>query len=429
MPFRTIDGVKQRYALISFDDKGAERQDDPAGGVFSREIVKAVQAEQPTHIFLYSHGWKGDIASAIDQYDRWIGAFCRLDADRQALGGAFKPFFIGLHWPSQPWGEEDIPASFAATVDPVLEAAVAHFGGSSAVREPLEVIVNAFNDDPTARELSPEVVAAYQSLGEAIGFSGGAEADAAPDREGVPLDPQAAVAVEDAVGAGESFGLFGSLKKGVLAGLRQASFWLMKHRARTVGEQGMHTLVADLQRVSPARIHLMGHSFGCIVVSSILGGPNGDSPLDRPVQSAVLVQGALSLWSYADTIPDSSKPGYFRRLLKGTVTGPVVTTQSSNDSAVGIAFPAAVGLVGEVDFDAAAVVKLPKFGGVGTWGVQGTALAEARPMLDVGGDYGFKPGRVYNVDGSKFIAGHSAIDGPEVAHLQWQAVLHSQEQP
>src|SRR6187549_1345757 len=101
MPFQTISGIQQRYALISFDDKGGERRDDPSGGVFSREIVKAVQAEQPSHIFLYSHGWKGDVASAIDQYDRWIGAFCRLDADRQALGPGFKPFFIGLHWPSQ----------------------------------------------------------------------------------------------------------------------------------------------------------------------------------------------------------------------------------------------------------------------------------------------------------------------------------------
>jgi hypothetical protein len=270
-------------------------------------------------------------------------------------------------------------------------------------------------------------VSAYHALGQAIGFSAGAEPDAAPDQEGVPLDPQAAVAVEDAVEPGESFGVFGSLKKGVLAGLRQASFWLMKHRARTVGEQGMHELVAELQRLSPARVHLMGHSFGCIVVSSLLGGPNGSMPLSRPVQSAVLVQGALSLWSYADTIPDSPKPGYFRRILNGTVSGPIVSTQSRHDSAVGIAFPAAVGLVGEVEFDAAAVVKLPKFGGIGTWGIQGTSLAEAQRMLDVHGQYDFRPGRIYNVDSSSFIAGHSAIDGPEVAHLQWQAVRHSQE--
>jgi hypothetical protein len=74
--------------------------------------------------------------------------------------------------------------------------------------------------------------------------------------------------------------------------------------------------------------------------------------------------------------------------------------------------------VNEFDFG----TELPKFGGVGTWGVQGTSIAEKRTMLDTG-DYGFAPGRVYNIDGSRFISGHSAIDGPEVARMHWQAVL------
>jgi hypothetical protein len=216
-----------------------------------------------------------------------------------------------------------------------------------------------------------------------------------------------------------SFGVFDSIKNGILAGLRQTSFWLMKHRARTIGEQGMHQFVAVLQGRSTASIHLMGHSFGCIVVSSILGGPNGQDPLPKPVKSVVLVQGALSLWSYAEDIPDSSNPGYFRHLLeKGAVSGPIVTTQSTHDSAVGIAYPAAVGVVGEVDFG----VELPKFGGVGTWGIQGTSIADALVMLDQQGRYQFKKSRIYNVDGSQFIPGHSDIDGPEVAHLQWQVV-------
>ena len=119
------------------------------------------------------------------------------------------------------------------------------------------------------------MIAAYQQLGAAIGFSAGGDADAPPDEEGVPLDPQAAVRAERLASAGESFGLGSSLRNGVLAGLRQASFWLMKRRARTVGEQGMHQFISQLQAKSNARVHLMGHSFGCVVVSSILGGPGG----------------------------------------------------------------------------------------------------------------------------------------------------------
>jgi hypothetical protein len=60
----------------------------------------------------------------------------------------------------------------------------------------------------------------------------------------------------------------------------------------------------------------MGHSFGCVVVSSILGGPEGHGPLCRPIDSTVLVQGAVSLWSYASSISFAGAgPGYFHRIL------------------------------------------------------------------------------------------------------------------
>jgi hypothetical protein len=309
-------------------------------------------------------------------------------------------------------------------LEPLIEKAVEHFGGSAAVRAPLDVIFQAFAREPGTRVLPDDVIAAYQQLGAAIGFDAGADADAAPDQEGVPLDPQAAVRAERIASAGTSFGLGSTLRNGILAGLRQASFWLMKHRARTVGEQGMHQFIAQLQGSTSSHIHLMGHSFGCIVVSSILGGPGGNTALPRPIESAALIQGALSLWSFADRIPGGDKPGYFRRVIGGrTVSGPIVTTQSSHDAAVGTAYPAAVGLVNEFDFG----TELPKFGGVGTWGIQGTSVAEKRPML-ASGDYAFQPGRVYNIDGSRFISGHSAIDGPEVAHMQWQAVLAARGQ-
>ena len=413
------------YALIHFDDNGKERTNDPEGGLFSATILSAAARDQPTNVFLFSHGWKGDVPSAIDQYNRWIGAMWKLEADRQAMGPDFKPLFIGLHWPSQPWGEESfgVASSFgtdaAPAVGAMLELAVEHFGGGESVREPLEVIFRAFEQNPAARILPDDVVAAYSRLASAVGFSAGEGNGGAPDEDGAPLDPQAAVRAERLANAGASFGTAASIKSGILSGLRQVSFWLMKHRARTVGEQGMHSFLAELQRACDANIHLMGHSFGCIVVSSILGGPGGNNPLPRPVNSAVLVQGAMSLWSYAQDIPDSDKPGYFRQILSGrAVSGPIVTTQSVNDKAVGLAFPAAVGLVGEVDFAA----KLPKFGGIGAWGIQGTTAAEGRDMLDEHGDYQFAAGRIYNLNGSRFIAGHSAIDGPQVAHTLWQAV-------
>jgi hypothetical protein len=434
MPFQTIPDLDLKYALISFDGNGRERTDDPEGGVFSSALIEKIKQEQPSDVFVFSHGWKGDFPSAVQQYNRWMGAMWKLAADRTAMGPDFRPLFIGLHWPSLPWGEETIPSGATAfgtaaslVIDDLLEAAVQHFGGGPAVRPPLEVIFRAFEKNPAAKVLPDEVVAAYHDLAAAIGFSAGSDANAAPDQEGAELDPQAAVRAEKLASAGDSFGIGSSIKSAILAGLRQPSFWLMKHRARSVGEGGMHTFVSQLQQVSQAAIHLMGHSFGCIVMSSILGGPGGKTSLPRPVASAALIQGALSLWSFADRLPDSAAPGYFRDVLKNSsVAGPLVTTQSSHDTAVGLAYPAAVGLVDEFDFGAGVPPVLPKFGGVGTWGIQGTTGAEARAMLSQQSTYDFQPGRVYNLDGSAFISGHSAIDGPEVAHILWQVAAVGQ---
>jgi len=418
------------YALIHFDDNGNERRDDPEGGVFSQTILKAAARDQPTNIFLFSHGWKGDVPSAIDQYNRWIGAMWKLEADRAAMGSAFKPLFIGLHWPSQPWGEENLgggAASFgvgdaaapAPDLDALLEQAVTHFGGSAAAREALTVIFEAQKDEPNPAELSPEVLAAYQRLGQAVGFSAGGDATAAPDQEGAALDPQAALNATRLRMAG-SFGVLDTIRGGVLAGLRQVSFWMMKNRARKVGETGMHQFVSALQTTCPAAaVHLMGHSFGCVVVSSILGGPGGKGALPRPINSVVLVQGAVSLWSWGDTVKDQHKPGYFNGVLtRHVITGPIVTTRSVNDKAVGVAYPLAVGLAGQTDF---APDDFPLFGGIGTFGIQGTSVADDLPMLAANRDYSFARGRIHNLEGSDFIPSHSGIDGPEVAHAIWQA--------
>lgn len=435
MPFRTIPNLGARYALISFDQDGRERTDDPAGGVFSKTLVDEAANDKPTNIFLFSHGWKGDFNAAVDQYDRWIGAMWRMESDRQAMGADFKPLFIGLHWPSEPWGNERLPgaASFAeAVASPDFEAlyryTVDHFGDKPGVREAVRAIFDAQRDDPGAVALSDEAIAAYRRLADSIGFAAGSDASGAPDTEGAPLDPEEAVRADRVASAAVPFGSGGGFFKGVLGGLGQLSFWLMKKRARTVGEAGIHQFVASLQNACHARIHLMGHSFGCIVMSSTVGGPGGNAKLPRPIDSLALIQGAVSLWSYGDHIHESPKPGYFQKVLASQcVSGPIITTQSRHDLAVGTYYPAAVGLVGEAAFGE---VEFPKYGAIGTFGMQGTKLARRIVMLDENGAYGFQPGLVYNIESSDFIkkmagasGAHSDIDGPEVAHALWQAAM------
>lgn len=426
MHFQPIPGSREQYALIHFDPEGQERR--AADGLSSTQLLEQARRDPPTHVFLFSHGWKGDVPAAIDQYNRWIGAMARLEQDRARMGPDFRPLWIGLHWPSLPFGEEgNGAASFGApgAVDEKLQAAVAHFGGTDAVRQPLEAIFRADIEDAGAMLVPAHVQRAYRDLAAAIGFQGGGSASGAPDQDVAPLDPQAAL--ESVCTGGVAFGLGDILLGGMKAGLRQLSFWSMKKRARTVGEGGMHRFVRDLMTETSAHIHLMGHSFGCIVASSILAGPGGRTPLPRTVGSLALVQGAVSLWSWADPgqVPDSHTAGYFHNVIASrSVCGPVITTQSAKDWAVGILYPAAVSLQGAPDF---AQTALPKRGAIGAYGIQGTA-AIASPMLPVDGDYGFQPGTIYNLKCDNFIrelngasGAHSDIDGPEVAHAIWQA--------
>jgi len=123
-----------------------------------------------------------------------------------------------------------------------------------------------------------------------------------------------------------------------------------------------------------------------------------------------------------DKVKDLDTPGYFRNIVASkAVSGPVVTTRSVKDLAVGLAYPAAVALVGQAAFDASA--PLPLFGGVGSYGLQGTTLAQSGQLLDATGVYGLQPGKIYNLEGNQFIPSHNGIDGPQVAHAIWQAAL------
>src|SRR5262245_39455564 len=301
MSFHTITNTPIEYGLLAFDADGHERNDEVAGGTFSRTLLDRIERDEPSHVFLFSHGWKGDVPAAIDQYNRWIKAMTDLRSDVQAMGANFKPLWIGLHWPSQPWGDDELGEdSFEAASVPsneLVERYVSRLGGNpDDVRRLLRIIFAENDRNAGAMTLPPHVADAYQKLAAVIGKTAGSPGGP-PDADGVTFDPVAAFDAGNA--AGDAFGRLNL--GGLLGPLRQLSFWKMKNRARTVGEGGMHAFVAQMQQALPsAKFHLMGHSFGCIVVSSIVGGPGGTTSLSRPVDSVALLQGALSLWAYAD---------------------------------------------------------------------------------------------------------------------------------
>jgi hypothetical protein len=113
--------------------------------------------------------------------------------------------------------------------------------------------------------------------------------------------------------------------------LHALSFWVMKRRAGEVGERFVREWVAPLWRSlsRPSRLHLIGHSFGATLVTSMaLGGV-------RPA-SVTLLLAAFSAFAFAPSIPGFRRPGfYYPVLAERRVDGPIVVLRSDRDAALG----------------------------------------------------------------------------------------------
>ncbi|MEV4144086.1 alpha/beta hydrolase [Amycolatopsis sp. NPDC049691] len=415
MSLESVPGHEVHYHLLSYDRTGAACNTD------SLAALAQASADRPTDVFVFSHGWNGDVPAARAQYGAWIATMASSTAERErarALPGGFRSLCIGLHWPSKAWGDEEIGStSFAVEPgvgpDELASRMAGRLGDTPEVRAAVGTIVNSALEDPEPETLPRDVVAAYEAI-DRFDDDNSVEGDRSPfDAE---LLYQGCRLEDDPV----SFG--GSSLGGILAPLQVLTFWKMKKRAMTFGESGAAVFVRELQRCSPgSRIHLMGHSFGCIVASAAAAGAS------RPVASLSLFQGAMSLWSYCSSIParpDSA--GHFRPVIDNRkVTGPIVVTTSVHDRAVGTFYPLGAWSGRQLAFDAE---ELPRYGGIGVHGLHGPDVDELSHS-DVRYVDELTPGRVHNVDarsvvatGSGIAGAHSDICHPELGRLVWRAV-------
>ena len=459
MPVKTIPNSDIQYYLICYDKHGNERRDDPdiASGVLSEEVIRQAQSGKYTDIFFSSHGWKGDIPAAIDQYNRWMGSMlqCKADIARlKARPQGFKALIIGLHWPSLPYGQEDYEDATSSANDNELDTGSLDFSiavddgsdndiyqeaadaiaDSDTAKQAIATIIDSAGEEMNPIDLPEEVEAAFNSLIAEFKNNKDDGLGKAPGDDIPDIDAKGLYEAIQETFADDSLDSFagGGGRGWLLKGLTQFSIWSMKKRGRKFGENGAAKLLRKLQSVTSPSVgfHLMGHSLGCVVISSTITGQGAKQAPLRPVDTVFLVQGAVSFWAFCKDIPvKQGTAGYYHRLSSSDyVSGSILVTLTENDKAVGTIYPLAAKVGMSPDFK---VGELPKHGGLGTFGMRGDGIrVQDLDILPSDGAYHFENGQIYNIDTSRYMTitsgasgAHSDIDHPEVAHIFWSGVV------
>ncbi|MCD2193699.1 hypothetical protein LQ327_09955 [Actinomycetospora endophytica] len=396
----------QRRWTVEFDEDGHLRSGpDPA------ELVGL------TDLFVFSHGWNTDETGARElAADLFERVHRLLDPEKEPTTG-----FLTVVWPSMLFPDDAPvpPVTVAAASPPGLEAALAAAfpGHAPEVRSVADLLERRPDDE----------AALADCVGQILSLAGGLhlspeDAGSEPLLTETPLDAaRAATALSRSATSPtiEDVDATASLWDGALEVARTLSYYAMKARAGTIGEQGL----AEVLRSVPSglRVHLSGHSFGGRLVSFGLRGLDAAS---SPVASVVLVQAAFSHFAFWGA-PPASGSGALAGVVD-RVHGPLVSTFSEHDRACGWWYPTA-SLLARQDISEVGD-PLYRWGALGHDGFQGGA-AVGVPISSPGHTYGFAAGSLTRVDAGtvirenqSWIAGaHSDIRHDEVAWLMVDA--------
>lgn len=430
------------YWELSFDKSGALTS--PAEGAFLDELAE----QQTTDLFVFSHGWGTGEQHARGLYARMFP----LIADAAARAGLGGIGFAGVFWPSL-WFP-DPPADAAARVseqvradrpgaaDTVLTgkqiAQTLRASFAVAQHAAVERLGTLIDEGTAGVTIEPDAVQQqrldefHALVGDLFGPGEQPAEDAGEESLLLAADPKTAYArISDIVGSAPAGGsaqglgdLFGKVWHGAKDTLRVGSYFEMKARAGDVGRNGLGPLLEHLhQRVPATRVHLIGHSFGARLVSFALRGI-GSAPAS-PVASLTLIQAAFSHYSFSRL---QDMPFGNAGALNGfadRVHGPLTSTFTPHDWAVGRWYPKASFLARE-DAQARDVPPATRWGGLGADGFQAVAPTQSLVLLPPGEKYELTPGTFYRVDAtdviadteqSSFSGAHSDIEHAEVAWL------------
>ena len=386
---------------------------DAEGAAVQQEAIDEILADldnPPSDVFVMAHGWNNSPAEARQTYGTMLSLMGAVADDHALRPEGFRPLAVGIIWPSKAWDSSDQESAVADEDEDALARAVyENFppGRSSPLRYSADVL--AMRDFLSRDRLSPAERARFFQL---------------LRRYALPPATSEEESVFDADTGSEEAALEGAFSP--RDAFRVFTFWQMKKRAGVVGGLGVRRLLSDMQQACPdtTRFHLIGHSFGCKLLLAAVADP--DRPLPRPVQTLVLIQGALSFQAFAAEVTGRhAAGGYAQALAADRVSGPIAVTYSRHDIPLTRFYPLGARAAGQRGELEAAPSVYSALGAVGAAGVTG-APTQSGTIGAEGADYGFAGHGVWNLNGSNgtppAIAGHSDFKNRAIAWMIWSAV-------
>jgi hypothetical protein len=473
----TGDGFAAPFYEVSYDKDGRDK-----GPLTSRHLVARLapghRDGEITDVFVFSHGWNNDYATASARYANFITEFSDIRAEHPvSLGRDFRPVLVGIFWPSTAlvWPWEQGPRTAAV---PGVEEAV-DVADDPELREAVDAMAAVLPADERDRfyalveqpSLDRSDAAALAGLLNRVAGAGDpdisdpdTDADVDPLHmsgliEGweeleklatgmvaVPVDPEAigdlvsdpvSAPVSDVTGEPRAQGLGSGTPDA--AGLvdvlqrldprqaiRLATVRQMKDRAGIIGTRGVGPLLRRLLDAAPAaRVHLVGHSYGARVVLNAVSRPEG-GPLGRQIDSMLLLQPAVNHLCFAAALPGKpGRAGGYRAALT-QVKSPILSTFSPHDAPLTKVFHLALWRDSDLgDLGVAAAGEPPsKYAALGGFGPRGevpwkevrTKLpTQSPPSGDDFYDLRAEAPRVWALDGSLSIDSHGGVVNPSTA--------------
>lgn len=412
-------------------------------------MLQVGQAE-PTDLIVISHGWNNNLNEADVLYEKFFSNAADLLAEGKVPTLADRKFVVmGVLWPSKKFEDKDLIAGGAAGVaSPVevdeLRAKLDEFAttfdtpDATAKIQQMKILLPKLEDSDAACREFTKIARSLLQLGSGDDEDG--------QRDFMTMNPLelfktltrpisfVAAGNPEAIGGAAGFGNgvggdggasgLGDFFSGVLSGARNllnlTTYYQMKDRAGRIGADGLNPILRQIHAEHPAlRVHLVGHSFGGRLVTAASAGATEANVV--AANSMSLLQAAFSHHGFASNWDGKGGNGFFRRVVdRSAISGPIIITCTSNDKAVGTAYPIASLVAGQ---SAAGLGdKDSEYGGIGRNGAQKTPEAVDSVMVAAGGIYSLQPGRLNNLNADAFIPDHGAVSNRHVAYAVLSAV-------